>query len=84
MVFPSFGVEVVKRVAPQSRGTALGGFAAFQDVAYGVTGPLAGGIAGAFGYPWVFALGAVAAFCGLLIALHAWWADRQTIRARAH
>jgi MFS family permease len=76
MVFPSFGVEVVKQVPPQSRGTALGGFAAFQDVAYGITGPIAGVIASAFGYASVFAMGAVAAALGLLIALRGWRAQR--------
>ena len=78
MVFPSFGVEVVKRVPPQSRGVALGGFAAFQDVAYGATGPLSGVIAREFGYASVFALGAVSALSGLLIAVLAYRGAQST------
>jgi hypothetical protein len=65
MVFPSFGVKVIRHVPPQSRGTALGGFAALQDIAYGGTGPVAGVVASSFGYASVFAVGAAAAKTGL-------------------
>ncbi|HUC49595.1 MAG TPA: arabinose transporter [Xanthobacteraceae bacterium] len=69
MVFPAMGREVVYLVDPHSRGTALGGFTAFQDLAYGLTGPLAGLLADRAGYGSVFLIGATAAAAGLLIAL---------------
>ncbi|MBM7044311.1 MULTISPECIES: arabinose transporter [Rhizobium] len=69
MIFPAMGQEVVRLVQPHLRGTALGGFSAFQDLAYGLTGPLAGLLADRAGYDSVFLIGTVAAAAGLLIAL---------------
>jgi MFS family permease len=79
MVFPAMGSEVVKQVPPHLRATAFGGFAAFQDLAYGGTGPLVGALANSSGYSVVFLIGGVAATLGLWMAISA----RQLARTAA-
>ena len=59
LVFPALRVEALKRVLPANRGSAMGAFIAFLDIAYGFAGPAAGLIAGGFGYAAVYLLGAV-------------------------
>lgn len=67
LVFPALGVEALKRVLPANRGSAMGGFVAFLDIAYGLSGPAAGMIAGQFGYAAVYLFGAVCAVMGMLV-----------------
>ncbi|GAJ30047.1 MFS transporter [Acidomonas methanolica] len=71
MVFPAMGAEVGKLVPPHMRGTAFGGFAAFQDLAYAVTGPVVGLLADRSGYASVFLIGGLAATLALAIAVSA-------------
>lgn len=70
MVFPAMGREVVHLVAPHLRGAAMGAYAAFQDLAYGLTGPVAGMLADRSGYGGVFLAGGVAALIGMLVVLY--------------
>jgi MFS family permease len=69
LVFPALGVEALKRVLPANRGSAMGAFVAFLDIAYGIAGPAAGLVAGHFGYAAVYLLGAASAILGAVLVL---------------
>lgn len=69
LVFPSLGVEAVELVPPASRGAALAAYSVFFDLSLGIMGPLAGYVAGAFGYPSVFFVAAVAAAAAAVLSL---------------
>jgi MFS family permease len=69
LVFPSIGVEAVKRVPENNRGTALGVYTAFADVSFFLTGPAAGAIIGAFGYASVFLFALICVIAALCIVI---------------
>lgn len=70
--FQGFGVEAVRRAPPQSRGSAMGAYVIFQDVAMGLAPPLGGVLAQAAGLGAVYVAAAVgalgAAVVGVVIA----------------
>lgn len=69
LVFPSLGVEAVELVPPASRGAALAAYSVFFDLSLGIMGPLAGYVAGEFGYPSVFLVAAIAAAAAALLSV---------------
>ena len=69
LVFPSLGVEAVELVPPASRGAALAAYSVFFDLSLGIMGPLAGYVAGEFGYPSVFLVAAVAAAAAAVLSM---------------
>lgn len=71
LVFPALGVEAVKHITENNRGTALGVYTAFSDVSFFLVGPLAGAVIGIYGYSsvFLFALISVLASLGIVIVL---------------
>lgn len=69
LVFPALGVEVVKQVPPQNRGTALGLYSAFLDLGLGLIGPVAGLISTHFGMPSIYLAAAFMVVLAVLIML---------------
>ncbi|WP_321472577.1 arabinose transporter [uncultured Paludibaculum sp.] len=68
LMFPALGTEVVRIAKAENRGSALGAFAAFQDVSYAITGPIMGIVATHAGYAAIFLGGALMSAAGVLLA----------------
>jgi len=70
LIFPALGVEAVQRVTLSNRGSALGAYSVFTDLALGVAGPLGGWLVSGGRYGPLFAT--AAGFSVVAIALTAW------------
>lgn len=75
LVFPSLGVEAVRRVPENSRGLVLGAYLACFDLGLAAAGPMAGAVIQLFGLPAAFAAAAVAAVISLGLTVAARQAD---------
>jgi MFS family permease len=67
LVFPALGVEAVKRVGPENRGSALGAYSVFLDISLGLSGPVLGLIANHAGYAVLFLVAALACLSALAL-----------------
>jgi MFS family permease len=83
LVFPALGVEAVGLVPPASRGAALSAYSVFLDLSLGITGPLAGYIAGEFGYGSVFLFAAIAAAAAVALSTMLYLRNARTPNAPA-
>jgi MFS family permease len=69
LVVPALGVEAVRRVSFQDRGSAMAGYLAFFDLAFGVAMPFAGLLADIYAIKAVYFLGFLCALVGLVIVI---------------
>jgi MFS family permease len=78
LVFPSLGVEALRRVPGENRGIVLGAYLACFDLGVAMAGPSAGLVAHAYGMSATFVAASIAALLGLGLVC----SDRLLLRAR--
>lgn len=84
LVFPSLGVEAIRTVSLSNSGAALGIYTAFLDLSLGITGPVAGWIAGAWGFSSIYLWAAVCAIGAISSTSFLWKkCRRRRLEARA-
>jgi len=79
LVFPALGVEAVKQVEEQNQGTALGTYSAFLDLALGITGPVAGWIAGYYQLDSIYLIAAIVVVLAFILILRVHLAQRKQL-----
>jgi predicted MFS family arabinose efflux permease len=72
LVFPSLGVEAMRRVSSDNRGLVLGVYLACFDLGLAIAGPVAGIVTEIFDLPAAFAAAAVAALAALVLTVASW------------
>jgi predicted MFS family arabinose efflux permease len=69
LIYPSLGVEVIRRAPAQSRGLAMGAYTAFLDLSLGISSPLLGLLANGGGIASLFLVSALVALCAAAVSL---------------
>jgi MFS family permease len=69
LVYPGFGIEVVRRAPPENRGLAMGAYTACLDLALGIASPVLGLVASGAGLNAVFLASAIIVLCASSIAI---------------
>jgi predicted MFS family arabinose efflux permease len=72
LVFPSLGVEAMRRVPGENRGLAIGAYLACFDLGLAIAGPGAGAVARSYGIPSAFAAATATALSALLLICVDW------------
>jgi len=72
LVFPSLGVEAMRRVPGENRGLVIGAYLACFDLGLAIAGPGAGAVARFYGIPGAFTVATVAAVSALLLICVDW------------
>ncbi|ANN75967.1 MFS transporter [Bordetella flabilis] len=78
LVFPSLGVEAMKRVAPENRGLVIGAYLACFDLGLAMAGPAAGVVAQNLGIASAFLASTVTALCAAALVWYARFSPRYS------
>lgn len=79
LVFPALGVEAVRQVEEQNQGTALGTYSAFLDLALGLTGPVAGWVAGYYTLDTIYLLAAAVVVLAFILIFRVYRQQRASL-----
>jgi len=82
LAFPALCLVAVRRVPPQSRGSAIGAYVVCLDVSLASAGPAAGLLVAPLGYSAIYLLGAACAAVAALVTADLWRAEARPAAAK--
>jgi MFS family permease len=79
LVFPSLGVEAMRRVPGENRGLVIGAYLACFDLGLAIAGPGAGAVARSYGIPGAFAAAMATALSAFILICVDWRWLRKSV-----